>query len=68
MSVPRPPMGWPLLALCGGTVLVGFTFPLWPVRGPLELHSSKLEGGKKGGMTAFSLSLGSRVKGAPFRS
>ena len=30
-----------------------------------EFHASKLEGGRKGGMTAFSLSLGSRVSGAP---
>lgn len=45
--------------------MAGLIFPSWPV---LELQSSKLEGGKKGGMTAFSLSLGSLVKGAPFRS
>ena len=30
-----------------------------------EFQGSKLEGGRKGGITAFSLSLGSRVRGAP---
>lgn len=33
-----------------------------------EFHCSKLDGGRKGGITALSLSLGSRVKGAPLLS
>lgn len=33
-----------------------------------EFHGSKLDGGKKGGITALSFSLGSRARGAPFRS
>lgn len=33
-----------------------------------EFHGSKLDGGRKGGITAFSFSLGSRARGAPFRS
>lgn len=33
-----------------------------------EFHGSKFDGGRKGGITAFSLSLGRRVSGAPFLS
>lgn len=29
-----------------------------------EFHGSKLDGGRKGGITAFSLSVGNRVRGA----
>lgn len=43
-------------------------FPSLRRRERSEFHGSKLEGGRKGGMTAFSLSLGSRVKGAPLLS
>lgn len=43
-------------------------FPSLRRRERSEFHCSKLDGGRKGGMTAFSLSLGSRVKGAPLLS
>lgn len=43
-------------------------FPSLRRRERSEFHGSKLDGGRKGGMTAFSLSLGSRVDGAPLLS
>ncbi len=43
-------------------------FPSLRRRERSEFHGSKLDGGRKGGITAFSLSLGSRVKGAPLLS
>lgn len=43
-------------------------FPSLMRRERSEFHGSKLDGGKKGGITAFSLSLGSRVRGAPLLS
>lgn len=43
-------------------------FPSFRRRERSEFHGSKLDGGRKGGMTALSLSLGSRVRGAPLLS
>lgn len=43
-------------------------FPSLSTRERSEFHGSKFDGGKNGGITAFSLSLGSRVKGAPLLS
>lgn len=43
-------------------------FPSLRRRERSEFHGSKLDGGRNGGMTAFSLSLGSRVSGAPLLS
>lgn len=43
-------------------------FPSLRRRERSEFHGSKLDGGRKGGITAFNLSLGSRVKGAPLLS
>jgi len=43
-------------------------FPPLRTRERSEFHGSKLDGGKKGGITAFSLSFGSRVSGAPLLS
>lgn len=43
-------------------------FPSLRRRERSEFHGSKLDGGRKGGITALSLSLGSRVKGAPLLS
>lgn len=43
-------------------------FPSRRRRERSEFHGSKLDGGRNGGMTAFSLSLGSRVSGAPLLS
>ena len=40
-------------------------FPSLRRRERSEFHGSKLDGGRNGGITAFSLSLGRRVKGAP---
>lgn len=59
---------FPLLLsfLCGGMGRRGASlFPSRRRRERSEFHGSKLDGGRKGGITAFSLSLGSRVKGAP---
>lgn len=53
-----------LIALCGQAVLICSAFPSLLSRVRSEFQSSKLEGGKKGGITAFSLSLGSLVNGA----
>lgn len=39
-------------------------FPSLGWRERSEFHGSKLDGGRKGGITAFSLSVGNRVKGA----
>lgn len=55
--------------LCGGMGRRGASlFPSLRRRERSEFHGSKLDGGRKGGITAFSLSLGSRVKGAPVLS
>lgn len=70
----RPPLTMselPLLLsfLWGGMGRRGASlFPSLRRRERSEFHGSKLDGGRKGGMTAFSLSLGSRVSGAPLLS
>lgn len=53
-----------LIALCGQAVLICSALPSLLIRVRSEFQSSKLEGGKKGGITAFNLSLGSLVNGA----
>lgn len=53
-----------LIALWGQAVLICSDLPSLLSLVRSEFQSSKLEGGKKGGITAFSLSLGSLVNGA----
>lgn len=51
--------------LCDGMGRRGASFfPSLGWRERSEFQGSKLDGGRKGGMTAFSLSVGNRVKGA----